>query len=60
MKDEEKDLKALYPPPRRKRGISFSYWVTVGLMVLVIFVAMKYEGQGKGGSVHSTFEDQGH
>ncbi len=60
MKDEEKDLKPLYPPPRRKRGVSFSYWATVGLMILVIFVAMKYEGQGKSGPVDSTLDHQGH
>ena len=48
MKNDEKNLKPEDPHVPRKRGLSFSYMVTVVLMVLVIFVAMKYEGQSKG------------
>jgi hypothetical protein len=60
MNDREKKLKPLDRHLRRKRGLSFSYLMTVALMVWVIFVAMKFDSQGKGAPTDPIFETVGH
>jgi hypothetical protein len=58
MNEEEKYGKPVdrHTPP--KRGISFSYLVTVGLMAVVIFVAIVHYGQKKGTSVGAGIESK--
>ncbi len=48
MKDEEENLGLLDRKVPRKRGLSFSYLVTVALMILVLFAGVKYYSEGKG------------
>ena len=58
MNEEEKYGKPLDQHIPRKRGLSFSYLVTVGLMAVVIFVSIVHYGQKKGTSVGAGIESK--
>jgi hypothetical protein len=51
MNEQDKNLRPVAPAPPRKRRVSFTYLVTVALVVIVVFVAIKYYSQGMGAPV---------
>jgi hypothetical protein len=59
MNEEQKYGKPLGRAIPRKRRMNFSYLVTVGLMVMVIFVAMEQYGQRKNIPVGTGMENDG-